>query len=143
MWGFDFRKYLPKPKFTGLHLYRHIYGEKSTLGILTYKGISFYTIELPWLDNKKRISCIPEGTYDVVIRGADQSAKFDYEHLHILNVPDRSYILFHVANYPKDILGCIGTGLSTSKDMVGNSRDAHKLLMSLFEGKEKLIISKL
>ncbi|WP_245758495.1 DUF5675 family protein [Paenimyroides ummariense] len=33
-------------------------------GKLTLKGKHIaYTIELPWQDNKRRFSCIPEGTY--------------------------------------------------------------------------------
>ncbi len=129
--------------FKGMILYRYSYGEKSTLGILIYKGHYFFTIELPWKDNEKRVSCIPEGDYTVVLRDKNQSGKFKYDHLHILDVPNRSYILFHVANYPRDILGCIGTGKSASKDMVGSSRVAHKELMSLFDKEEKLRITKL
>ena len=126
-------------------LYRFDRGVKSTLGILVYKGKYFFTIELPWKDNKKRVSCIPEGDYTVVLRDKNQSGKFKYDHLHVLDVPNRSYILFHVANYPRDILGCIGTGKTTAKDFVGSSRKAHGELMELFGNREseKLRITKL
>lgn len=73
------------------------------------------TIELPWLDNKPQISCIPKGVYNVVYR---ESAKYP-RHYHIQNVPNRSFILIHQANYvgsknpatrKPDLLGCIGVG---------------------------------
>jgi hypothetical protein len=55
-----------------------------TLGELIYKGkVVAKTIELPWLDNNKRISCIPIGKYRVVRR---YTAKHG-NHFHVLNVP--------------------------------------------------------
>lgn len=68
------------------------------------------TLELPWLDNAVQKSCIPAGSYNVVPR---TSAKFK-KHFHVLDVPGRSYILFHSGNYHTQILGCVlvGTGLS-------------------------------
>lgn len=82
-----------------------------TLGELIYKGkVVAKTIELPWLDNNKRISCIPIGKYRVVRR---YTAKHG-NHFHVLNVPGRSYILIHNGNYFKDFLGCIGVGFNHS-----------------------------
>jgi hypothetical protein len=66
------------------------------------------TVELPWKDNQVRISCIPAGTYKVVPR---RSPKYG-EHLHILDVPGRSLILIHQANYVHQLLGCIAVGQS-------------------------------
>lgn len=85
-----------------------------TLGILTiYDDNNFpkwecRTLELPDKDNQGRISCIPEGTYTVVKRN---SAKYG-DHFHIKDVPNRSYILVHNANYKRQLLGCIAVGLS-------------------------------
>ena len=85
-----------------------------SLGILTiYDDNDFpywecRTLELPDLDNKNRISCIPEGEYEVVKRN---SAKYG-DHFHILDVPNRSYILIHSANYKRQLLGCLAVGLS-------------------------------
>ena len=64
------------------------------------------TLELPWRDNKKRISCIPDGSYKCVKR---ISKKYGH-HWHILEVPNRSLILIHHGNYNKDTLGCILVG---------------------------------
>lgn len=85
-----------------------------TLGILTIyddHGFPFWecrTLELPDLNNQSRISCIPKGEYEVIKRN---SAKYG-DHFHILNVPNRSYILIHNANYVRQLLGCIAVGLS-------------------------------
>ena len=88
------------------------YSDKQTLGILTvYDKLNFplwecRTLELPWKENQKRVSCIPTGEYKVVKR---QSEKYK-NHFHILDVPNRSYILIHPANYVRQLLGCIAVG---------------------------------
>ena len=85
-----------------------------SLGILTiYDDNDFpywecRTLELPDRDNQLRISCIPEGEYWVEKRN---SPKYG-DHFHILDVPNRSYILIHNANYVRQLLGCIAVGLS-------------------------------
>jgi len=81
------------------------YFPEGTQGILEWNGdLICYTIELPWLDNQKRISCVPEGEYILQKRF---SKKFGW-HLHLVNVPGRDYILIHRANdAKKELLGCI------------------------------------
>ena len=66
------------------------------------------TLELPDKGNEKRVSCIPEGIYTVVKRN---SAKYG-DHFHIKDVPNRSYILVHNANYKRQLKGCIAVGLA-------------------------------
>ncbi len=74
-----------------------------------------YTIELPWKENEKRVSCIPEGKYFIKKRCSN---KFKW-HLEVTNVVNRSLILFHPANNALlELNGCIapvtklsGTGL--------------------------------
>lgn len=70
----------------------------------------FPTLELPWLNNQKRISCIPIGTYQAI---KHNSPKFG-ESFWVLNVPDRSEILIHKGNYNYNTLGCILPGLSVA-----------------------------
>jgi Family of unknown function (DUF5675) len=78
-----------------------------TLGDLIYMGkVVAKTMELPWLGNANRISCIPVGTYKVERR---RSQKYGI-HFHVTGVPKRSLILIHHANYYHDLLGCIGVG---------------------------------
>ena len=77
--------------------------EKETLGVLYIDGDFICNIlELSWKDNQHNISCIPTGTYRVVKR-YNQKHK---HHFHILNVPNRSWILIHTANYYSQIRGC-------------------------------------
>jgi|SRR5436189_5382789 len=62
------------------------------------------TIELPWKNNEPKVSCIPEGEYELKKR---YSKKFG-EHFILVNVPERSYILLHPANDAlKELKGCI------------------------------------
>lgn len=85
------------------------YQPQQTIGELYIDGVEFCkTLELKWLDNTRSKSCIPEGTYKVVKRLAHEKRKYD--HFHILNVPNRSYILIHTGNYSSQILGCILVG---------------------------------
>ena len=66
------------------------------------------TIELEVDSNAKRDDAIPEGLYKVIKR---YSKKYGW-HFHILDVPNRDYILIHAANYSRQLLGCIAVGLS-------------------------------
>jgi hypothetical protein len=88
----------------GLVLTR-IYFPEGTQGLLEWNGtLVCYTIELPWLGNQRRISCIPEGEYVLQKRF---SPRFKW-HLHLRNVPGRDLILIHPANdAKKELLGCI------------------------------------
>ncbi|HCY83424.1 MAG TPA: hypothetical protein DHV22_18475, partial [Xanthomarina gelatinilytica] len=71
------------------------YFEEGTNGALFNSGrFLCHTIELPWNDNKRNISCIPEGVYKVEPRF---SKRFKH-HLILKDVKGRSFILFHPAN---------------------------------------------
>jgi hypothetical protein len=62
------------------------------------------TIELPWMNNETKVSCIPEGKYFIRKRF---SIKFKW-HLELIEVKNRSLILFHPANNAlKELNGCI------------------------------------
>lgn len=98
------------------------------------------TLELPNLNNQRRISCIPEGVYRVEkITSPSQSVCFS-----IKNVPNRDNVLIHKGNYagsknPKtghpDILGCILVGSAHTdinadgiKDIVNSTNTVNSLL---------------
>lgn len=116
---------------TNLLLIRDRLTADSTQGKLYVNGeYQCETLELAWLDNKKSISCIPKGNYSVSFRKAEESPKYKYKHLIVNNVPDRSYILFHIGNRTKDSKGCILTGKTRKNDFVGLSRKAHTELMN-------------
>jgi len=119
---------MKKPK-ANLLLIRDTFTDKSTLGKLYFNG-EFYghTLELPWKDNEKRVSCIPKGVYEVKKRHTEES-KYKYEHLHILDVENRELILLHIGNYPKNSKGCILLGNTRALNFVGESRKAFYKLM--------------
>lgn len=115
-----------------VRLIRIKFDDKQTLGKLIYKNnVIACTLELPYNNNNKRISCIPKGIYNVVRR---KSKKYG-EHFHITDVPNRSLILIHHANYHYELLGCVAVG-SDFKDInkdgyldVINSKTTMRLLL--------------
>ena len=113
-----------------LLILRDEFTDKSTIGKLYLDGEMFcYTLELPYLDNQRSISCIPVGEYKVRLRTAKESASRDYLHLLVQDVTGRSYILVHIGNTARDTKGCILVGQSRQQDRVNNSRLAMDLLM--------------
>jgi hypothetical protein len=79
--------------------------DTGTFGVLMGADGPFaVTVELPWLNNEPRVSCIPVGTY---VCKAVNSPKFGHTY-EITGVPNRSHVLFHKANTINDLLGCIG-----------------------------------
>jgi len=118
-----------------------------TLGILTVtdlnnKTFSFATLELPYKNNNKNISCIKSGKYPISKR---YSQKYGW-HWILHNVPNRELILIHVGNYPRDTKGCIliGTGFedinNDSRLEVINSRQALKDFNELLKNENNLEI---
>jgi hypothetical protein len=87
-----------------LDLIRTYYPD-GTNGNLLNDGLGLcHTIELPWLENQKGISCILEGRYELVKRWSDKMKW----HLLVSDVPDRELILIHPANDAlKELKGCI------------------------------------
>lgn len=73
-------------------------------GFPTFSSLS---LERGWMGNKNNISCLPIGTYDVVL---EWSEKFEMYLWEIKNVPNRSECKFHSANYRLDLQGCIALG---------------------------------
>ena len=87
------------------------------------------TLENPYINNERNISCIPEGQYKVRLRLPRESATRDYLHLLVQDVPNRSYILFHIGNTAADTSGCILVGNGREHDAVNNSRLAMDLVI--------------
>lgn len=65
------------------------------------------TLELPDKENASQLSCIPKGVYFCEKVGPSH---IPYDHISIKNVPKRSWICIHSANYYSQLLGCIATG---------------------------------
>lgn len=98
--------------------------DKQTLGIMfvvdELNRIVFdcFTLELPNFSNKKKVSNISEGKYNVVKRNSPKYGN----HFHILNVPNRDYILIHQGNYYTQIEGCVLVG----KELTDINKDGLK-----------------
>ena len=68
-------------------------------GILIYRNFHCYSLELPWQNNQRNISCIPSGIYSVQIRVSPRYGRVYW----VIKVPDRSYILIHSGNWGGDV----------------------------------------
>ena len=120
-----------KPKANFI-LEREVFTDKSIIGSLYMNSHKICdTLELPYNNNNKNVSAIPTGLYDLCVRSGADSTKYKYVHLQVLEVPNRSFILFHIGNSAKDSKGCILTGMSRQTDMVLNSKKSHTLLMQV------------
>lgn len=97
-----------------VYIYRQERSDHGTFGQLRYEDFACYTLELPWRDNQRNISCIPTGEYDVDIRLSPKYGRIYW----VRRVPDRSYILIHSGNWAGDtskglkthVNGCILLG---------------------------------
>lgn len=113
-------------------LERFAYHPEATLGKLTIGDHKFMVAERPWRNNQPYVSCVPIGEY---ICERYQSPKFG-DTFQLMHVPDRTYILFHVGNYPeKDSHGCLllGEKIMAGKPAVSSSRVAVNRFMKLLK----------
>jgi len=102
----------------------------------------FTTLELPFKNNERNISCILGGYYIIEPRRSD---KFG-EHLIVNNVLNRDLILFHAGNTPSNTEGCILIGnrfanINADPEFeVVDSRNAMKKLTAIITAPAELII---
>ncbi|TYB74279.1 DUF5675 family protein [Bizionia myxarmorum] len=126
-----------------LILQRH-YFEEGTNGALFINGrFICFMIELPWLNNKRQVSCIPEGIYELVPRFSSRLGN----HIHVMAVDGRQLILIHKANdAAKELEGClapvsqlsgIGTGWSSQLAM----QKILSLCHQAFDRKEQILLT--
>lgn len=113
-----------------IELQRVCFSPKGTFGVFidsnTCLPIAF-SLEKPWLDNKREISCIPCGTYVCKM-------KEDGKKILVGNVPGRDGIQIEVFNYEEQSKGCIAAGMELlRKDGVvvgvARSQEAFNLLL--------------
>jgi len=107
-----------------------VYHPQGTNGEIQHEGQRVcYSIELPWRDNARKISCIPEGRYALRHRFTEKRK----HHLEVTGVPGRSSILIHPANDAlKDLLGCIAPVMELTGAGTGlQSRIANEKLKAL------------
>ena len=88
-------------------LTRVISGPDGTFGAFVFEGRPLcVTCENPWKNNKRVISCIPDGKYRVK-KFSGPRFKDVWE---ITNVPNRTAILIHAANLEVEVDGCVAAG---------------------------------
>lgn len=121
--------------------------DQGTFGVLRFGSTSVRTLELPWRDNRRKMSCVPPGSYRCALTN---SPKFGRVYM-LLDVPGRSHVLIHPANFAGDsslgwttqLEGCIApcmrvgvmrnnAGAMQSAGLV--SRPAWNLLMAWAKG---------
>lgn len=101
-------------------------GPDGTFGdFVSDSGFHCYIVEKPWADNKQDESCIPSGSYKCEVK---ESPKFGAKVYHVLDVPGRTGVLFHAANWARQLLGCLAPGRAIG-DVLGlkgvmSSKDA-------------------
>ncbi len=102
--------------------------EDCTIGVLADGNtLLCYTLENPWRDNQKDISCIPTGHYTCKPHSRRHSDTW-----RIVGVPDRKGIVFHSGNTESDTRGCILPGsvigsLERKRAVLGSRRALNKL----------------
>lgn len=150
-----------------LILERFSYASSETEGVLSLPDHDLATIERPWvrantLGGKPFASCVPDGEYRL-----DPWTRPNRGEVYILSNPDlgvyrleedrtrgigRFLVLIHIANYVRNIVGCIGPGTQrvimkdkktgTYERAVASSGEAMKILRQYLGREEthKLII---
>ena len=121
-----------------LRIIRDKFTDKSTIGKLYVDSPYVFCNTLEDVDRRlenggEKVygqTCIPRGTYDVVI---DYSNRFKERMPHILNVPQFDGIRIHIGNTDKNTEGCILVGVTRGDDFIGDSRLAYNELMAAME----------
>ncbi len=112
-----------------LVLERTAYAKGSNGRVYHNEQFVCFTIELPWLNNEPQRSCVPVGTYRLLLR---YSLKHK-THLMLKDVPGRQLILVHPANDAmKELKGCIAPVTTiTGQGKGSSSRLAFKKVYNL------------
>lgn len=66
---------------------------------------------------------IPAGTYDLELYDSPKHGK---DTIQLKDVPGRTNIQMHIANWARELLGCIALGTAIGNDMILHSGDACK-----------------
>lgn len=132
-----------------LLLERFAYSPDGTFGKLYIEDFVCYTCEKPWEGNAKRVSCIPEGNYTMELRQSgvvsDSTAGEFVEGWEIKDVPGRTFIMLHPANWPSELAGCISQGrhyaIMRKANGVTHSRDTFREMMNLLRDDDQHTIT--
>ncbi len=98
-------------KLKEVYLNSIVHDDRQSLGVLyLFTGADIFvakSLELPWNDNKPQISCIPAGRYLCKRTWSPKHGEYQHE---ICNVPGRTGLRFDIANFVKQLLGCVCLG---------------------------------
>lgn len=106
--------------------------EDCTLGRLTYGDFQCFTLELPWHNNEKGISCIIDGTF----KAKKYKSPTKGWVILLQYVPNRTYVEIHSGNFTYQIEGCVlvGDGIKyLDNDSVPDVTNSAKTLDKLME----------
>ena len=110
----------------------------ATYGHLSVETVNHGIFKFTTIENKT--ARIQKGTYTMRFT---HSPRFKYDTLELINVPKRTGIRIHPANFPHDIQGCIGIGLYNTLEeipnMLHNSRQSTEILETLLRHGEHQI----
>lgn len=82
-------------------LQRISYSDEGTKGTITIgNGKNWKTLELPWRENSRNLSCVPAGTYACIQRWSDHFQMMLYE---LQDVPGRQNVEIHAGNWAGDV----------------------------------------
>lgn len=131
-----------------LTLTRLVSDDEGTLGVLEVGGRQLWTMELPWRDNARCLSCIPAGRYRL---SRVVSPRFG-QSVAVRDVPGRSHILFHAGNWAGNVekglrsnsKGCIMPGLRHGR-LLGQravlvSRPAFRQVLDAVPVEDELVV---
>ena len=124
-----------------VEIFRLRRSDQGTEGMLVSEDFKCRTLELPWRENQRQVSCIPPAIYDVEMRLSNKYGRIYW----VRKVPDRTYILIHSGNYAGDkkkgykshVMGCILLGKKSGylggQVAILNSRIAVRAFMEELE----------
>ena len=72
--------------------------DEGTFGVMAFGREHCRSLELPWRNNRRQVSCIPPGRYRCVMVTSPRFGRV----YHVRDVPGRSAILIHSANLAGD-----------------------------------------
>lgn len=135
-----------------MKLKRHFENDFGTFGELTTEsGLILQTLECQYKSNKRFISCVPPGEYQLIDTDSTKHGKtvaLVNHDLHVRRFQEgydaRYAILFHIANTVNQLQGCIAVGMDIGcvrgKWAITHSTKAMELLKKEFNQDSRLII---